>query len=734
MTAPTRRKKSGPFGAKIGKHSEYLSKRAVAPDVAKERGYQSVTTRATLTDVGISPAAPLPGLLIPILWNKKPVLHQYRPDEPRTPKGEDKPRKFERPKGRGNRLDCHPRVTPALADLSVPLLVTEGVVKGDALVTAGLCAVAVLGVDCWLTKADGGDSEPLDDWDDVALDGRLVVVAFDADCMTKPEVARARQALTVFLHLRGAHVKWLYLPEPAAKTGVDDYLAAENSVEDLWGRVQPPCFKIPARGGALPETTSEALAALALRNDPPTLFRRGRAVVEVNRASLGMEEVDRDRLKNRLARVGDWFTRDKGGNERPASPPDEVVKDAAVAYEEHRFPQLARVVTTPVFAGRPHFTLRTEPGYDTATQNLYIPPAGLDVPPVPERPTAKQARAAVKDLFDYISEFPFKSDADKAHALALLLQPFARDVIRGETPLYVAEAPTEGTGKGLLLKTLLAPGVGRLVALGPKTAESEIEKNVTTAFLESRPVVFFDNWPTDKQFASPSVASALTMEYYMSRVLGASKFVSAPNNVVWLLSGNNPKFSPEILRRVVRIRLDAEHEDPKSRSDFRYTLPADALANRAQMIHDACLVIRHWISIGRPGPGDDVPAFGSFAAWRYVLGGILGAADVPGFLSNVGGTASTDDDAATTEAAVFALIREALGVSSAFTAQTLLGVFDSKAPDLADEVIPEHTREGSRTRAVGSWLADHRDRVNDGHALHRLGRVAGGFRWHVEPV
>ncbi len=743
MTGP--RRKSGPYGPGLAKqHAAYLEKRAVSPAVAKERGYRTVkpTDRGLLKTEGLG-AAPTPGLLIPIFWNKEVVQHQVRPDVPRESEETGKELKFENPYGRPNRLDCHPSMAVGLSDPAVRLWIAEGVVKADALVSwLEEPVLGITGVDNWRGSIDERGTGPLPEWEDVPLDGRLVVVAFDSDAAWNDGPLGARQRLTVFLHGRGARLRWLYLPQQVkgvtGKVGVDDYLArADNPGEGIERLIGPPRFKINAASGSLPGRTALALTALDLWNEPPSLFRRGRALVEVNAQSLAMEDVEDDRFRNRMARAADWINpviKDgKKVGEKKVAPPTDVVRDARVQYEDHRFPQLARVVTTPVFAGRPHWTLRTEPGYDAATGNLYIPPKGLAVPSVPELPTKRQASDAVARLLDYIAEFPFLTAADKAHALALMLQPFAREIVRGETPLYVAEAPTEGTGKGLLLDTLLAPGVGCVEALGPKTSEAEIEKNITTAFLESRPVVFFDNWPTGKKFASASVASALTRSRYMSRVLGASKFVSVPNNVVWLLSANNPEFSPEIRRRVVSIRMDAMMPDPKARSGFRYTLPADALENRGQMIHDACTVIAYWLSVGRPGPDGDVPAIGGFKAWRYVMGGILGAVRVPGFLSNLH-AAEPEDESFSTEAAAFALITEKVGIRETFTAQSLLSLLDTAAPDLADEMIPEYTREASRARAVGAWLATHKDRVNDGHALRQLSRSASGHRWQLAPV
>lgn len=292
MTTPARKKKRNPRGQLAKEHArDYLGKRAVSPDLAKERGYRSVTTTDALMELGFKQYVPVPGLLIPVMWNKKPVLHQFRPDHPRNKAqspniachdddydADELPApdlvKFERPEGLGNRLDCHPRMTPSLSDPSVPLFITEGVPKGDALASVGVCAVALLGVDCWTGTRPDGSTGVLPDWDDVALDGRPVFLAYDADVMTKAGVARARQRLTTMLSKRGARVRWVFLPDPEAKTGVDDYLAAGHTVEDLFSLASAPRYSVITTGRQLPDLTQEAIAALTVTNDPPVVFQR----------------------------------------------------------------------------------------------------------------------------------------------------------------------------------------------------------------------------------------------------------------------------------------------------------------------------------------------------------------------------------------------------------------------------------------------------------------------------
>jgi hypothetical protein len=77
------------------------------------------------------------------------------------------------------------------------------------------------------------------DWDDIALN-REVIIAYDGDVVRKPQVHQAMARLAEFLKYRGADVKYLHLPDTdRKKTGLDDYLTAGHTVEDLWGLVKP---------------------------------------------------------------------------------------------------------------------------------------------------------------------------------------------------------------------------------------------------------------------------------------------------------------------------------------------------------------------------------------------------------------------------------------------------------------------------------------------------------------
>lgn len=89
------------------------------------------------------------------------------------------------------------------------------------------CIIGVQGVYGWRgTNAHGGKCA-LPDWEDIALNGRSVVLAFDSDVMTKAAVRDALNRLSAFLKQRKAHVRFLLLPElpNGAKCGLDDWFA-----------------------------------------------------------------------------------------------------------------------------------------------------------------------------------------------------------------------------------------------------------------------------------------------------------------------------------------------------------------------------------------------------------------------------------------------------------------------------------------------------------------------------
>lgn len=220
-------------------HAEMLAASGVTPEHASARGYVSVDTKTRLDQLGVTKAGrKVPGLLIPSRDKAGQVWgYQYRPDEPRL--RDDKPVKYETPVGQRNGLDVPPGVGPALDDPSVQLWVTEGVKKADAAALAGLACVSLPGVWSWRGTNGHGGKTAVADWHDVALNGRKVVLAFDSDVIRKRAVSRALAELARYLESKGAAVAYCHLPDDTDKAGLDDYLAAGHTVDELHRLVRP---------------------------------------------------------------------------------------------------------------------------------------------------------------------------------------------------------------------------------------------------------------------------------------------------------------------------------------------------------------------------------------------------------------------------------------------------------------------------------------------------------------
>jgi hypothetical protein len=205
----------------------------ISPEDILARGYFTATDPEQLRELGFAEyQLNVPALIVPVHGVEDgPLFYRVRPDRPREDAAKpSKVVKYEQPKGTGIVLDVPPRAHPMLSDTGKRLWIVEGEKKADSLITHGECAVALLGV--WAWKRDG---RPLPDWDEIRIVERQVLVVFDSDAQRKVEVKGALLALAEYLKARGARVKLVKLPdkEDGAKQGVDDFLVAGGSVEDM---------------------------------------------------------------------------------------------------------------------------------------------------------------------------------------------------------------------------------------------------------------------------------------------------------------------------------------------------------------------------------------------------------------------------------------------------------------------------------------------------------------------
>lgn len=264
------------------KHLAMLRDSAISDAVIAARGYRTVTNESELTALGFARAqCRVPALLLPIHCtdgsNGRYVL---RPDNPRVIEDKRKKNpdgtfhchvlKYEFPKGDAMRVDCPPACRAQLANPQVRLWITEGQKKADALVSAGECSIALLGVWNFKGKNEFGGTTLLADFDFIALDGRDVRIVFDSDMTRNPNVRAAMERLKVHLQRKKAHVSAVYLPSApdGSKQGVDDFLAKGNTIAGLENLLEAPR-----------EQPKPATPIYELLDDEPVQMRRPLALI-----------------------------------------------------------------------------------------------------------------------------------------------------------------------------------------------------------------------------------------------------------------------------------------------------------------------------------------------------------------------------------------------------------------------------------------------------------------------
>jgi len=246
-------KLSEDVGGLMQSHLDHLTASAIGVDVIMERGYYSVIGRTQFNGTGFSRYQQRPtGIMIPLYGpDGSPAGFSYRPDKPRSDKS-NKLVKYESVPDAPLRADTPPRCTTQIADPAIRLWVTEGAKKADALASAGECAININGVWGWRGKNPFGGTAILADFDHIPLKGRDVYLAFDADASTNIHVNTALRRLDEHMRRKGANVYVVNLPgADGAKTGVDDYLAAGHTIDELLALASKDILEIEAEPMAI---------------------------------------------------------------------------------------------------------------------------------------------------------------------------------------------------------------------------------------------------------------------------------------------------------------------------------------------------------------------------------------------------------------------------------------------------------------------------------------------------
>jgi putative DNA primase/helicase len=477
----------------------------------------------------------------------------------------------------------------------------------------------------------------------------------------------------------------------------------------------------------LARVTGAAWAAVRISNSPPLIFRFGGGLSRIDTGDDGAvtaQSLTPDRLRHHLARMAGWYRRERGGRRRrDALPPLHVVHDM-LACPDPPVPRLSRIVGAPVFAQ--DGSLRTTPGYDPNSQT-YLASDVLGGESVPREPTGADVERANRLIVEeLLGDFPFVADADRAHTVALLLLPFLREFIDGPTPLHLIEKPTPGTGASLLADVVTLPFLGRPAPVMTEASnEEEWRKRITAKLMTASPIVLLDN--LRGRLDSAALSSAITGTTWEDRSLGRSETVHAPIRCAWMGTANNPSLSNEIARRSIRIRLDARMERPWLRNQFRRPdLRAWSLRHRRALVTAILTIGQAWLANDRP---EGTPILGTFENWARVMGGVLSAIGVPGFLANLAALYRDADS----EGAAWQRFVERWSQTYGSHPVGVAELWPLVNEDALDLDLGEGGERSQKTR-LGKRLGHMRDRQFGERRIVAAGTLQGAARWRLQSV
>jgi putative DNA primase/helicase len=373
-------------------------------------------------------------------------------------------------------------------------------------------------------------------------------------------------------------------------------------------------------GGQLPRIVRETERALLL-SGAPIFSRAGTLVyptVETVTAADGrktvtakLREFTADSLLEPLAEAAIYqrfSIRQKCWVD--ADPPLQLVRMVLTRNQRWAFPHVSGIITTPTL--RCDGSLLAAPGYDQRSE-LYLLP-GLQLPPIPERPTRAQAEEALAIVKELFSEFSFKHKAlDCSVAISALLTAQLRGSLP-TAPIHLMAADTSGTGKSYLLDVIATIVNGRYCpVIAVAESKEEFEKQLGAILLSGAPIVSLDN--CDRDLGGNLLCQLSERPVVNIRILGRSEMPECESHTAVFATGNNITFKRDMLRRGLTCNLEALDERPELRV-FKRDAMEVAAANRGVYVAAGLTIVRAYFTAGAPsvcGP------LASYAAWTKMV-------------------------------------------------------------------------------------------------------------------
>ncbi|MSR55802.1 MAG: DUF3854 domain-containing protein [Gemmataceae bacterium] len=678
--------------------------------------------------------------------------------KPRTPRRnkEGKTVKYEAPRGKPPHIYFPPIVRETHSTAAFFIL-TEGEKKALAGCLQGLPVIGLSGVWSWKSK----DTPILPELAAIIRKGITIYICFDSDRATNEKIRVAENHLAAALKDLGAVVRVAGLPSgpDGAKVGLDDYFVAGATADDfradILGTATEP--RDPNAGKPKPKNGREVIilgtdefrvndeAIVALTKDKDTYARTGqlaRVILPGDELPSGktLEEGSRiiptsaATLRERLTRVADFYTARAGdfGTEYFCSnPPQSMVLAILDRGEWSGIRPLVGVTSSPIL--RTDGSIYSTHGYDAAT-GLYLVSNGVEFPPL-EKLTRDSAQKAAGTILDLIRDFPVADEAGRSVYLSMILSVICRHLIDGSVPLHLADANVRGSGKSMYIDSGSIISTGTTAPAQAYSSETaEMRKIITSVVMAGNQLQNLDNLPSGGAFGNSALDMALTCRIWEDRILSTNKKLIAPHRTVWTATGNNPVLRADTARRVIRTRLESDHEHPEDRDGFKYPdLLAHIRRNRPQLVINALSIVAAYLKAGTPSVA--LKPAGGFVEWSNVVRAPLvwlGLADP--WDTNITGREDLDNEASELHSLLTAWeeIGGTAGVSVAKAKRAYIANPD-RYPAVADLLVAVGL-DGFDSSKVGYLIRKHKGRPGPGKRMLALAKEEHGHEkvWVVQ--
>jgi putative DNA primase/helicase len=497
--------------------------------------------------------------------------------------------------------------------------------------------------------------------------------------------------------------------------------------EDPLHRWTPPdpatLAEIIVAGGERPAIADAALAAMAKAVVP--FYTRGGDLVRVCLLKLkqsngktvripAIKAITKPMMLRAMGLCATWWTYTKELERAQIDPPGDLADHILGMIGEWPFPPLRGVISCPTM--RYDGTLLTKPGYDLATGLvLFNPPKMPTIPPNPDKWDALEALDVLKDLLEEV-RFAKDNNVSMTGALSLMMTPVLRAMMP-VAPLHIVNKPAPGTGGSYMQDIMSAIATGErcpVIALTTHNDE-ENEKRLSSAAYSGQPVIAIDNFIGDLmgQFLCQMVERPTPQ----IRLLGKTELVTIMNGYCVVANGNNVSVVIDMVRRILQIDLDADEENPETRT-FKRNPVAEILADRGRYIAAILTIASAYRRAG--SPGKLAPRL-SFEEWSDTVRSALVWLGLPDCDLSIQTVRAADPRDGQLHA-IFAAWDAELQVGIGYTTGELVklaGEFPGNGSDRTRPMLWDAFMAVAADKAgkldpgrLGHWLRDHKNRIS----------------------